>query len=310
MSDTRSTCSGVIHSMISKFLSKSIKKKIKKTRFWKFNTAYSLSGNSKRLDICAAQMAHILHLANLSDKNPISGKVCLEMGSGWVLTHSLVLYLLGAKKVIATDVENNVLPHFIKRSVEKSIPSVVRDILSPFEDHSILRERWNTLAGIKSFSFEVLKDLGIEYIAPADMANFNYGNKIDAVFSFSVLEHIPENEIIPIFNNLIKITSDNGFMFHCIHLEDHAEFQFHPFRFLDIPKEKYDENFETERGNRIRSSQWKNLMQKSGNSHFKVLYEFQRDAELLPKNIDPSIQYIDENDLRTSHLGVFVEKLP
>ncbi|GJL78104.1 MAG: hypothetical protein NPINA01_10930 [Nitrospinaceae bacterium] len=293
--------------MIGKFLPKSLKKEIKKTKLWKLNNARSLSGNAKRLDLCAAQMAHVLHLANFPGK-PVAEKNCLEMGSGWVLTHALVLHLLGAQKVIATDVENNASPQFIKRSIEKSIPSVVRDILSPFEDHGRLRERLNRLLAIDQFSFDVLKGLGIEYIAPVDMTKFQYENKIDAVFSFSVLEHVPAKDIDPIFDNLLKITSGHGFMIHSIHLEDHADFQFHPLRFLTVPNEKYDEHCETERGNRIRASQWKDLIQKLENSNSKVLYEFQRDAELLPKTIDPSIKYTDENDLRTSHLGVLVEK--
>ena len=58
---------------------------------WK---ARHLAATSKRLDMCAAQIAHVLHLAG---RPTIAGSVCLELGAGWVLSHSLVLHLLGAR---------------------------------------------------------------------------------------------------------------------------------------------------------------------------------------------------------------------
>ena len=91
--------------IITKLIPSAIKQKIKGSEYYTHRItvkrAVDLASTSKRIDICSAQMAHIFHLSKLSS---IEGKICLEIGSGWVLTHALVLYLLGAKKVIATDV--------------------------------------------------------------------------------------------------------------------------------------------------------------------------------------------------------------
>ena len=78
-----------------KILPDKLKEKIKQSNIFKRRTAIKLASSSKRIDICAAQFAHVLHL---SKQSSLEGKICLEIGAGWVLSHALICYLLGAKK--------------------------------------------------------------------------------------------------------------------------------------------------------------------------------------------------------------------
>lgn len=153
--------------MMLRYLKKLIPENIREKRK-NLKEAHQLSLSIKRLDICASQVAHMLHL---SGRPSIEGKVCVEVGSGWVLSHALIFHLLGARKVIATDIAPLAYPQFLFDSVHKAELSLVRDILAPFSEHSLVRKRLEALSALPSFSFETLKSLGIEYRAPIDFQN-------------------------------------------------------------------------------------------------------------------------------------------
>lgn len=261
----------------------------------------------KRLDICANEIAIYL-LQSGKEKYVLRDKICLEIGSGWLLTHSLVFYLLGAKKVYATDVYPLLQPENIFKAVCKSVDWSILDSLSTFEDREIIHLRLNKLLSFKNLSLEVLQDLGIEYIAPIDLSQQLPGQeKIDFIFSKSVLEHVPVDDIVPLLENLVSSLSEDGFMFHLIHLVDHKNSDEKPFDFFVYQQEAYSRELQSRWGNRIRRSQWKNIFANLKHLDFKFVFEWScRDRE-LPEKIDSSIQYIDEEDLRISHIGVVGE---
>ncbi|MEI1375103.1 hypothetical protein PQG02_20840 [Nostoc sp. UHCC 0926] len=258
----------------------------------------------KRLDICANEIAIYL-LQSGKGKYVLRDKICLEIGSGWLLTHSLVFYLLGAKKVYATDVCPLLQPENIFKAVCKSVDWSILDSLSTFEDREIIHLRLNKLLSFKNLSLEVLQDLGIEYIAPIDLSQQLPGQeKIDFIFSKSVLEHVPVDDIVPLLENLVSSLSEDGFMFHLIHLVDHKNSDEKPFDFFVYQQEAYSRELQSRWGNRIRRSQWKNIFANLKHLDFKFVFEWScRDRE-LPEKIDSSIQYTDEEDLRISHIGV------
>lgn len=279
---------------------------LKDNSLYKYRSAKILARGPKRLDICSAQFAHGLHLCkNIS----LQDKVCLEIGSGWVLTHALVAHLLGAKRVIAIDLNKYLRPEVLSFAVKESITSVVRDILAPFESHQILRDRLYHLLKIKEFDLEVLAELGIEYRAPFDLLKDNLGESVDFIYSASVLEHIP-HKIVP--NLLFKLSDclkTQGFMMHMIHLEDHQDIQNKPFEFLKLPCSSYSEEMESRRGNRIRASHWQTLFNSLKNCSSEVLYKYSREIELLPEKLElEGIENESTEDLLISHLGIKVSK--
>ena len=270
--------------------------------------ARMLASGDKRLDLSSAQIAQVLHLSDLTNKFPIRDKVCLEIGSGWVLSHAIVLYLLGAKRVIATDIQRIAYPSNLYQSIHCSTLSIIRDILSPFEEHDLIRYRLNKLLDIKTFSFDVLKDLGIEYVAPIDLVTQPLDTKIDFAFSFSVLEHVPITDVLPLLENISSNLSNEGKMIHSIHLEDHKDFANFPFDFLSEPEENFSREIQSKWGNRIRCNQWNDIINKVKDMNFNFIYKWSRRDKKIPAIIDPSIQYVNDEDLIISHVGIFGEK--
>ena len=267
--------------------------------------AAMLARTSKRVDICSAQFAHVLHLAGGFS---LEGKTCLEIGSGWVLSHALVFYLLGAKRIIATDLHRIFYPPALTFAVKESIESIPRDLLAPFADYSTVRDRFDRLRSIKNFTGKDLNDLGIEYISPVDIAAKPLGTPVDFVFSLSVLEHVPKACIRSLLENLMRDLKANGVMLHCVHLSDHQDFEA-PFDFLGVPAANYPLKSETYRGNRVRVTEWTEIFNSLRDAENRMLYSYVRNGPSLPAKIDSSIRYTDERDLRTTNIGVLTHKI-
>lgn len=276
--------------------------------FYNKTHANKLAVAGKRLDICANEFAiYLLHSGR--QKYVLRDKVCLEIGSGWLLTHSLLFYLLGAKKIYATDLEPLLQSDYISNAVCRSVEWSIIDSLSTFEDRELIQYRLNKLLSVKKFTVEKLQEFGIEYIAPIDLSQrMPNDEKLDFIFSKSVLEHVPIDDIVPLFQSLVSGMSEDGFMFHLIHLSDHRDLSNKPFDFLIYSQEEYPRSLQTRWGNRIRRSQWRQLFYKFTDLDFKFVFEWSCNDKKLPDKIDSCIQYIDEEDLRVSHIGVYMTR--
>ena len=279
---------------------------IQHSRQFNKRVAERYARTSKRIDICSAQLAHYLHL---SKHAPLEGKVCLEVGSGWVLSHAVVCYLLGAARVIATDIFPFAQPQALRTAVRNSISYLPRDILSAFASHSLMRNRFDRLLSIRRFSFDALKELGIEYIAPFDFGKAALDVPVDFVYSISAFEHVPCGDIAMVMKNIVVNLNPGGTMIHCIHLEDHQDSLNHPFGFLSVAADDFSPSVQSQRGNRIRRSRWRELFGSLENTTSRYIYEWTREDRPIPARIDPSIVYKDEADLRVSHIGVYTEKM-
>lgn len=270
--------------------------------------ANKLANSGKRLDICTNEFAiYMLHCGR--EKYVLRDKVCLEIGSGWLLTHSLLFYLLGAKKIYATDVAPLLQSDCIIKAVCNSVEWSILDSLSTFEDRELIKYRLNKLLSVKKFTIEKLQEFGIEYIAPVDLSQkLPIDAKIDFIFSKSVLEHVPIDDVVPLLENIINGLAEDGFMFHLIHLSDHKDLINRPFDFLTYSQEDYSRYLQTTWGNRIRRSQWQQIFSQFPQLYFKFVFEWSCNDRQLPDKINPCIQYIDEKDLRVSHIGVYMTR--
>ena len=154
----------------------------------------------------------------------------------------------------------------------------------------------------------MLQNFGIEYLSPVDFAEDKLTTPVDFIYSNAVLEHVPIDDVSALLNNLVGSLCEGGTMIHCIHLEDHKDIQGDPFAFLDIPGNQYTRKLQSNRGNRIRCSEWRRLFGNIDGVKTDFIYDYSRIDKPLPESIDRSISYSDEADLRTSHMGVYTQK--
>lgn len=264
--------------------------------------AVELGSTSKRLDLCSAQMAHMFHLA---DHPSLEGKVCLEVGCGWILTHALVCHLLGAEKVICTDIDAMAKPQYISVAVGGAVQYIVRDVLSPFCPHPDVRARLDNLSQVEHWDFEALEKLGIEYVAPVDLARQPLGRPVDFIYSLSVMEHVPVDDIEPLWRHMVEDLRPGGTMIHAIHLEDHRDIAGAPFPFLAEDGATYGPEQQTDHGNRVRRSTWARMLDGLEGFDWRFIYEFSRNDKPLPEHIDAAVEHEGEEDLRISHIGVY-----
>ncbi|MBD2559345.1 MULTISPECIES: hypothetical protein [Nostoc] len=122
-----------------------------------------------------------------------------------------------------------------------------------------------------------------------------------------MLEHVPVDDIVPLLENLVSSLSEDGFMFHLIHLLDHKDLAEKPFDFFVYQQEGYSRELQSRWGNRIRRSQWKQIFSNLKHLDSRFIFEWSCKDRELPDKIDSSIQYTDEEDLRISHIGVVGE---
>jgi hypothetical protein len=218
-----------------------------------------------------------------------------------------VLFAWG-KKVIATDVVPIAQPDTLLLTLRDAIASIPRDVLAPFADHARIRERYNNLLSYSEFSFDTLKELGIEYQSPVDLSTEKIKTPVDFIYSNSVLEHVPVSDVPALLNNLVDSLNVGGTMIHCVHLEDHMDIAGDPFNFLRIPENQFIPVLQSNRGNRIRCNQWQKIFDDLKGTNSDFIYRNSRLDKPLPKTIDSSISYINEDDLRVSHIGVYTRK--
>ena len=169
-------------------------------------------------------------------------------------------------------------------------------------------ERFFASRGINALSFDILKDLGIEYLAPIDLSSDRLKTQVDFIFSNSVLEYVPISNVLKLLNNLTEVLSEGGKMIHRIHLEDPKNSKDMPFGFLGEPIDAFTEDDQGMRGNRIRGSHWAEILSQVKDADFRFIYQWSRLDRRLPDVVDPSIRYVNADDLATSHLGVLIEK--
>ena len=290
---------------VTKWIPESIKAPIRGSALFRAvyhpRHAAQLARTTKRLDQCAAQLAHVLHL---SGDVRLEGARCLELGSGWVLSHALVCHLLGARRVLAVDVERAARFDSLRPAIASAPPALVRDLLAPFTDHAAVRARLDRLRSIRRFDQGTLAELGIEYRAPVDLAREQLADSFDVIYSLSVLEHVPVADVATLLANLTRQLAPGGTMLHLIHLEDHRDIARDPFAFLRARAQPFSPVEQTERGNRLRASSWLEAFTAVPDLQTRVLWSWQRNDSPLPGAIDPAVRYRDEADLRTSHLGI------
>ncbi len=165
------------------------------------------------------------------------GKVFFEVGTGRAPILPLAYWLMGAEKVFTVDLNPYLKAEILAESLNLLCQkkTEVEDILKD----NLKKERLYQLIEMMDHPFDIQKFFNltrITYWAPADARNIDISDKsIDFHTSFTVLEHIPEKDIIAILKEGSRLLKDDGLFVHLVDYSDHfahSDNEISPINFL------------------------------------------------------------------------------
>ncbi len=211
----------------------------------------------------------------------LTNKNVLEVGSGQFLSHPLGLKILGAREVISIDLFRQFNQKAAMLSFQQNV--MAKKIFCG-EVHSGDYNQAIQQIQKSNLDLGLLEDIGIKYIAPMKLLDYSNHEDFELVISYTTLEHIPPNDIPLLFEKSVELLKKDGVFCHFIDLEDHKDSEKNPFEFLQYSNWTNLNCFS--RGNRMRPSEWKDLLDKIDNIEYKFTYVLERDKDLLPKSIE------------------------
>lgn len=227
----------------------------------------------------------------------LENKDCLEIGTGYVGTHSLVMWLLGANTVTASDLNNIIVPEALhKACINFNKDKIFAKLKKYASSNDSLHSRLDIVCKWSSSKFQNQQDF-FNYIAPCNIIEDNPLKKYDFIFSVSVLEHISPSIIEQFLKSLFNLQKGQANCVHFIDLTDHFDHEKNPLGFLDAEHIEYNEDeFADSRGNRIRSLAWIELFEQIYSK--PISYETEKvHHSFLPKNLLSQYKNINEDVL-------------
>lgn len=261
--------------------------------------AWHHARGNRRVDNIAVRLAPLI-----ARRGGIEGRSCLDFGAGHVLSEALVMWLAGARRVVACDYFPIQRTAFTERAYRTCDRETLRAALRPVAPIETVDSRLAQLDSLRPFTLEALARLGVTYAAPVDFAATPpYACEFDFIHSMAVLEHIPLVAVAPILDNLYTALAPGGEMVHMIHLEDHLDYHTEPFAFLAADSGWTPADADS-RGNRLRASDWLGRLAALPNARTEVVWSNVRRDCPLPQNLGPAFAGYAEADLRTGALLV------
>ncbi len=162
------------------------------------------------------------HLRNAA--MPVAGRHLFEIGSGWYPTFPLALHLAGAGRVTTLDLNRHLKADLLRACIERL--GGVLDVIATAAavDGEAVRARHARLADAATRTLDLGELSGgvIAYRAPADATRSGLADaSVDAMFSNSVLEHVPADVIDALYVEGMRILVPGGLMFHSVNCGDH-----------------------------------------------------------------------------------------
>ena len=219
-----------------------------------------------------------------------AANIVFEFGGGKSLAQNLYL-----SSIITHQIVVDINPMLELDLVEKA--------------RSLLSRQCKLKAENEIKTFEHLAEYGIEYRAPFDASSTNFkNNSLDACISTNTLEHIPNEEIVQIFNELYRVLKPNGIVSAYIDYTDHYAHSdssitnLNYLMFSDYQWKKYNHRVHFQ--NRMRHYDYLDIFDNCG---FKIIEEevFYGEGD-FPNNVDD--KFLNKPKTVAASAGYFVLK--
>lgn len=217
----------------------------------------------------------------------------LEVGAGRDLAVPLSLRLLGAGKVITTDIKALARLDLVNHAMRY----ISQRLGMPSREFG---------------SWADLRDFGIDYRAPVDLREANGLPPIDAFISNEVFEHIPPEALEAILVSVHRVMREGGVSIHSIDYSDHyargcGVSRYNFLQYGDKEWVRYTSGYQYV--NRLRHSQYIDLFKRSG---FEIcLEEPVRDEipESILANLAEEFSRFEPDDLRIKAATIIARKV-
>jgi SAM-dependent methyltransferase len=202
---------------------------------------------------------------------PVAGTRFLEMGTGWYPTFPFCLALGGAGAVTTVDLNRHLKPELTVRMTDALAAAAPMIAEATGRSTAAVAAAHERLAAAVRAGASLEEATGgvVRYQAPADASATGLdAGSLDAVFSNSVLEHVPGPVIERCFAEARRILRAGGVMFHSVNCGDHyayADPAIHQLNYLQFSDEQWARwNNEFLYQNRLRAVDFVDLARAAG----------------------------------------------
>lgn len=179
-----------------------------------------------------------------ADGMTVEGARLMEIGTGWYPTLPLACHLAGAARVDTLDLNRMLKPDLVRQCVVALGEQLERIARVAGADPAAVEARYRRLSASTAFDDPAaLTDGVVRYRAPADATRPELPEgSVDAVFSNSVLEHVPPAVLHAICAASMRILAPGGRMFHSVNCGDHYAYvdrDIHQLHYLQFSDEEW-----------------------------------------------------------------------
>ncbi len=169
---------------------------------------------AKRLAWCET------HIAAFEEFRGRIPSTVIELGTGWIPTVPVGLYLCGVDRVVSIDIHDLRKPE-LQREMLDVFYAYPREELKSVLPH-MLPDRFDRLLSLKGQQPErVFEQIGVEYVIEDAQKDLFPAGSVDYFVSNTTLEHISRDVIAGIFTAFRKACAPDGLMSHLIDMSDH-----------------------------------------------------------------------------------------
>jgi hypothetical protein len=243
---------------------------------------------------------HVEAYAEHGPERPLRDAVFYEFGAGWDLAVPLSFWTLGVESQILVDRRPNVRLDLVNVTLER---------LGRLRGEHDLRDPGGPIGSVADLE----PRFGIRYLAPRDArATGLRAASVDFATSTSTLEHIPEQDLVPLLAESRRLLRPDGALSSRIDLSDHFSHfdrSLSPYNFLRYSDRAWQlANSGLLYQNRLRRPDYVKAFETAG---FAVVAEkpWRPDA-VLPNDLAPRFRAYDPSDLAVVGLRIVAVPSP